>query len=639
MMTKPAAVIVDTSRSPHARLCPVPVDAVKLEDEFWEPRRAINRDVTLPSQYKHLQDTARLRNFERAAGTVDAPFEGIYFNDSDVYKWLEAAAWELACTPNPGLEAMVDAAIDLIAAAQQPDGYLNTYFMFERAEQRWSNLRDMHELYCAGHLIQAAVAHYRATGSDKLLNVARRFADCIGNVFGPASEGKKEQTDGHEEIEMALIELYRATGEERYLRQAQFFLEVRGRGTIGGSDYHQDHEPLRELKRMTGHAVRAVYYNAGAADLVAENGDEQVRAALERLWHNMVFRQMYVSGGIGSRYEGEAFGKDFELPNERAYTETCAAIGSVMWNWRMLQLTGEARFADMMELALYNGVLSGISLDGQSYFYQNPLSDDGTHRRQPWFGCACCPPNVARLLSQLPGYFYSTSDEGVWAHFYASNTARIELPNGGSIELRQRTKYPWEGQIDLEIIAVEGRAAEEEWTLFLRAPEWSPSYSSARVNDKPGDMIYSRSEKAEYMAIRRRWQAGDTVQAHFSMWEHLRQCHPYVIENRDRMALMHGPLLYCFEAIDNPGFDLRDVILSPRALMERKNIEALGNMTVLTTEAEILLLNEAYEDLLYFTVENRPKKLLALPVEITAIPYYAWANREPGRMQVWLRTK
>ncbi len=639
-MTKPAAVIVDTAHSPHARLCPVPVDTVQLEDEFWEPRRRVNRETTLPSQYKHLEDTGRLNNFRRAAGTLDAPFEGIFFNDSDVYKWLEAASWELAAGDNPPLQAMVDEAIELIAAAQQPDGYLNTYFMFEREAERWSNLKDMHELYCAGHLMQAAVAHRRATGSGKLLGVARRLADCICNVFGRKAEGKKEQTDGHEEIEMALVELYRATGEERYLRQAQFFLDVRGRGTIGGGAYHQDHEPLRELNRMTGHAVRAVYYAAGAADAVAESGDEEMHAALERLWGNMVFRQMYVSGGIGSRYEGEAFGKDYELPNERAYTETCAAIGSLMWNWRMLQLDADARFADIMEVALYNGVLAGISLDGQSYFYQNPLADDGTHRRQPWFGCACCPPNVARLLAQLPGYFYSVSEEGVWAHLYAANTARLALPQGGTVVFKQRTRYPWEGDVELEIVAVDGTAAEEEWTLFLRVPLWCRSFSKPKINDATIEITRPKQGGADYMAMRRRWQAGDKVKVSFIMPVRRVECHPHVAENHGRVALMRGPLLYCLEAEDNRALDLRDVVLSPRArLWTDERAELLGGVTALVAQAEVTPLGSDYDELLYFTAYNHPKKQPTQPIEITAIPYYAWANRAPGQMQVWLRTR
>ncbi|MGH2604392.1 MAG: glycoside hydrolase family 127 protein, partial [Dehalococcoidia bacterium] len=373
----------------------------------------------------HLEATGRIDNFRRAAGQQDGPFQGLYFNDSDVYKWLEAASWSLATDPDPELERLVDETIAAVAAAQQPDGYLDTYYILGDEAGRWTELVRTHELYCAGHLFQAAVAHHRATGKCSLLDVARRFADYICDVLGPAEDGKRPGTDGHEEIELAMVELARETGERRYLEQARYFLDARGYGLAGGDEYHQDHKPFRELDAMVGHAVRAVYLNAGAADIYAETGEPALLAALERLWRNMTTRRIYVSGGIGSRYEGEAFGRDFELPNARAYTETCAAIGSVMWAWRMLLLTGEARFADLMEQTLYNAVLPGVSLDGQFYYYQNPLEDDGHHRRQPWFHCACCPPNVARLLSSLPGYVYTVTDDEVWVHLYAEGAATL----------------------------------------------------------------------------------------------------------------------------------------------------------------------------------------------------------------------
>jgi DUF1680 family protein len=470
------AVVVDTTNSTGVRLKPVPLDAVRLDDEFWAPRRRINREQTLPSQFQHCETTGRIDNLRRAAGKMEGNFEGIYFNDSDVWKWIEAAAWTLAAdrsvderdvddselfdnsesVDNRELLEMLHIAVREAAAAQTPEGYLNSYFMRERASERWTNLRDMHELYCAGHFIQGAVAHYRGTADEMLLNVARRLADHIMDVFGE-EEGQKRMTDGHEEIEMALVELARATGETKYLRQAQFFLDVRGHGTIGGSAYHQDHIPFRDLTRMEGHAVRALYLNCGAADILAENGDQTLRPALDRLWHNAAHRQMYVSGGLGSRYEGEAFGKDYELPNERAYTETCAAIGSVMWNWRMLMFEGDARYTDMLETALYNAVMCGLSLDGQMYFYQNPLADDGTHRRQEWFGCACCPPNVARLLAQLPRL--SSTAHRVKVHGFISMLrvgadALAATPgNPTSLTLRQHTRYPWDGDVRIEIEA------------------------------------------------------------------------------------------------------------------------------------------------------------------------------------------
>src|SRR5579871_829364 len=356
--TRSSRPVVDMTRSPHARLRPAPLTAFRLEDAFWAPRLAVNREVTLPAQQRQCEETGRIDNFRRASGKKQGEFQGIYFNDSDVYKWAEAAAFSLATHPDPRLEADLDAVIAEIAAAQDTDGYLDTYFTFERAPERFTNLRDLHEIYCAGHLIQAAVAHHRATGKTTLLEVATRLADCLDRTFGP---DRRVGACGHEEAEMALVELYRETGEARYLNLARFFIEERGQkpGLFGNSAYYQDHLPFVEQTEVTGHAVRQLYLTCGAADVAAETGEAAYRDALEALWRNFTQRRIYVTGGAGSRYEGEAFGVDYELPNDRAYTETCAAIASVMWNWRMLHLTGETRFADLMETTLYNGMLSG----------------------------------------------------------------------------------------------------------------------------------------------------------------------------------------------------------------------------------------------------------------------------------------
>lgn len=626
--TQPLPVVVDTARSRYTRLRPVPITAVTLADQFWAPRRRINHEVTLPSQFQHLETSHRIDNFRRVSGKVDRPFEGPIFNDTDVYKWLEAAAWTMASEDDPELQRMVDAAIDEIADAQQPDGYLHTYFVGDKAGERWGNLRDLHEMYNAGHLIQAAVAHYRSTGSTRLLDIARRFADNIRATFGPAEQGKRAEADGHEEVEMALVELARATGDEQYRDQAQFFVDVRGRGAIGGRPYHQDHVPFRELEAMDGHAVRAVYYTCGATDLLAESGEQAMRDALERLWRNMVTRRMYVSGGIGARWEGEAFGKDFELPNARAYTETCAAIGSVMWNWRMLALEGDARFADLLELALYNGVLPGLSLDGQTYFYQNPLEDDGTHRRQPWFGCACCPPNVARLLASLPGYFYSVSGAGIWTHLYAEGQAEIELADGNVVRLRQQTRYPWDGEITLEV------NGEGTFSLFLRVPAWCGAGATLEVNGQP---FGGEAMPGTYMELRREWRPGDSVRLTLPMPVRQIVCHPYVAENRGRVALMRGPLLYCIEAADNPHVDPCDVALPAGATFTPEvRAELLGGVTVLRGPAEVRELPAGWTERLYRVTGPHPEASPGRTVELVAIPYYAWANRAPGRMQVWL---
>ena len=647
--TPASAVVVDTSASPHAAHRPVPVGNVRLSDAFLAPRLRINRETTIPSQYAHLEETNRLRNFRRAAGEFDGPFEGIYFNDSDVYKWLEAACWAIAANPDEpadDLTAMIDTVVGMIERAQDETGYVNTYFSVDRVDERWSDLRNKHELYCAGHLIQAAVAHHRATGSDRLLNVATRFADLICDTFGPAADGKREQTDGHEEIELALIELYRTTGERRYLDQARFFLDIRGSGTIGGDAYHQDATPIRKQGKMVGHAVRAVYLNAGAADLLAETGDAGLRAALDRMWVNMTARRSYVSGGIGSRWEGEAFGRNYELPNARAYTESCAAIGAVMWAWRMLMLGAEdnTRFADWIEHTLYNAMLPGLSLDGQSYFYQNPLADGGDHRRAPWFGCACCPPNIARMLAHLPGYVYSVTSrrfpesdgrhDSVWVHLFADSTATIPLHAGGSVTLRQETRYPWDGRVRIGITDVQEAG---DFTLQVRIPGWA---SGARVAVNGEPLAASEAAGGQYAMMRRVWKAGDVVEVTLPMPVERIVSHPRVLENTNRVALRRGPLLYCVEAADHLIGDVRDFVLPDDVeIVAAMRPDLLGGVVVLTADAEMEMAAPGWHGALYRTAEAATKDQpgRSSSVTLTAVPYYAWANRGTGPMAVWLR--
>lgn len=612
----------------------MPLEAVPIEDAFWAPRLRINRERTLPSQYRLLWETGRVDNLLRVAGKSEQPFQGRVFNDSDVYKWLEAASWTLAASraPDPELERMIDEAVEAVAGAQQPDGYLNSYFSLDRAGERWTNF-DLHEMYCAGHLFQAAVAHHRATGSTRLLDVATRFADHIDATFGPEGEGKRTGTDGHPEVEMALVELGRETGERRYIALAQYLVDVRGHGFLGnaydrfGRKYHQDHQPFRALEEIVGHAVRAVYLNAGVADIYAETGEAALYEALLRLWQDMTARKMYVSGGIGSRYEGESFGEAYELPNALAYTETCAAIGSVMWNWRMLLITGEARFADLMERTLYNAVLPGISLDGQTYFYQNPLADEGGHRRQEWFGTACCPPNVARMLASLPGYLYTTSDEGVWVHLYAAGTADVALSDGRVVELRQRTDYPWDGQIAVDV------QGEGPFSLFLRVPAWCGEATLA-VNGAP---VGERLEPGRYAEIRRDWRPGDVVALSLPMDVRRVISHPRVEENAGRVALMRGPLLYCLEQADHPGVDVRDMALPDDAPVQAESRpDLIGGVVTLTADGRQAPPGDAWTDDLYQEARSvgSPTEVMAEP--LTAIPYHVWANREAGPMRVWL---
>ena len=440
------AVVTDTRRTSGVAVQPVPIEAVRIGDGFWRGWLDRLYEVTLPSQHAQCEATGRLDNIRRVSGRVDAPFRGRYYDESDVYKWLEAASWALVGRQDPALRAMVDALVDDIAAAQQPDGYLHTYFALERADQRYTDLINKHELYCAGHLIQAGIAHRRATGADALLDVAVRLADHICAEFGPDA---RETADGHPEIELALVELARETGERVYAEQARFFLDQRGRRPprLGGYRYLQDHEPAAEQREIAGHAVRAIYLACGLADAGLELEDRALWEASERLWRSAYETRVYVTGGLGAHWAGESFGDAFDLPNRNSYAESCAAVAGVMWNWRLLTGTGEPRFADWMETTLYNGMLAGLSLDGAHYFYPNPLSAAEGQARVHWFDCACCPPNLARLLASLPGYLYGVSERALWVHQFAAGRVDADVPGAGRLSLAVDTDYPWSGEV------------------------------------------------------------------------------------------------------------------------------------------------------------------------------------------------
>jgi len=616
--------VVDTSKSPYAKLFPIPIKNVQIIDEFWAPRLKIVREVTLPSQYRLCEKTGRFANFRRAAGKEHCNFQGLFFNDSDVYKWIEAVAYSLAGVHDNVLLNLVQIVIPLIMAVQDKDGYLNTYFTFERRNERWTNLKDMHELYCAGHLIQAAISYYRFTGDRRLLDVACRVADNIGRFFGA---GKRLGVPGHPEVEMALVELYRTTGKEEYLDMARFFIDNRGKGLVGGSAYHIDHRPFRELTEIAGHAVRSIYLNCGATDVYMETGEKALWDALTKLWSNMTNRKMYITGGVGSRHEGEAFGEDYELPNVRAYAETCAAIANVMWNWRMLLISGDAKFTDVLELALYNCVLSGISLDGQQYFYVNPLEDNGHHKRQNWFECACCPPNIARLLTSLPGYFYSLSKKGVWVHLYASNIANVVV-DGMNVTITQKTRYPWEGDVDL-VMRLEKMAA---FSLFLRIPNWCQKPLILINGIELSDPI----KRDCYVEIHRLWEDGDTVHVSMPMFIEQIIANSNIIENNDKVALKRGPIVYCIEQVDNPNIDLKNLILPAEPVLEAKwKPDLLNGVVVIEGEAFVIEPIEQ-NDNLYFSLSETKTKIRS--VKFTAIPYFTWANREQGPMKVWIRS-
>ena len=629
--------VVDTTRSLHARLKPHSLAQITLRDEFWQPRRLRNRQHTLKSQAELIESTNRLANFRRAAGTESGAHEGFFFNDSDVYKWLEALASTLAepfvDEAPTALRALLDSASRDIAGAQEPDGYLMTYFTLHRAgvhPDRWEGLHTYHQLYCMGHFLQAAVAAYRATGDELLLDTARRVGDCLDETFGP---DKPPHIDGHPEIEMAMVELFRATGEPRYLKLAQSFVDARGQRTVDNPAAMQSFRGVREQKRLEGHAVCALYLAVGVTDLALETGEPALWQALDAQWDNLTNRQLYLTGGAGSRWAGEAFGRDFQLPNERAYAETCAAIALVMWAWRMAQRDGDARFVDTLERALYNGVLSGLSLGGDEYFYQNPLADDGTHRRAKWFGCACCPPNIARLLAQMPGYFYSQSGDEIWAHLFAQSTATFSLTGNRVVEIEQQTAYPWNGEVVFRVAFVDETDGKfnGEWTLHIRIPNWARD-ATLRVGEQDFPAI-----PGTYAAVRRAWKPGDEIRLTLPMPVEKIRSHPHVVENSGRVALMRGPLVYCGEACDHLGadaFDWRDVEIAPDAAFEPEHrADLLGGATILKGEAEVV---SPRQTALYGFVDEAPE-VARRAISLRLIPYCVWANRDAGPMQVWLK--
>lgn len=574
------------------------------------------------------------------------------FQDSDVYKWLEAAAYILAKEDHPELEKTADQVIDLIAAAQQPDGYLNTYFTVAEPEGRWRNLREEHELYCAGHLIEAAVAYYEATGKGKVLDVACRFADYISQIFG-TEQGQKRGYPGHEGLELALVKLYRVTDNRKYLELSKYFVDERGRQphyfeqeaiargdrhvtTHGGrwdSRYNQSHLPVREQKEAVGHAVRAMYLYAALADLARYTRDESLHKICEALWEDVVNRKMYITGGIGSSSYGEAFTIPYDLPNDTSYTETCAAIGLVFWASRMLNLDPNGAYADVMETALYNGVLSGMALDGKSFFYVNPLEvwpAAAEHRydqrhvkttRQGWFRCACCPPNLARLLASLEQYIFSYHEDSIYLHLYMSSVLNIAGEADG-ISIEVATGYPWDGQVELTVDVAQPR----EFTLALRIPGWCQT-PSATVNGEQLELaaIMDRG----YAKVNRLWLSGDKITLDFPMPVIRLAAHPQVRENAGRVALQRGPLVYCLEEADN-GPVLTDIVLPLEPEFQTTfDPELLGG--VVTIEAEAY--RSADDDQRLY----RPFSAALRKVRIKAIPYYAWNNRGVGEMLVWIR--
>ncbi|SNS73988.1 hypothetical protein SAMN05421812_101615 [Asanoa hainanensis] len=611
--------VVDTSASRHARLRPVAPQDVRVTDDFWAPRLRRNREVTIPAQHEQCETTGALRNFARAAGSVGGDFSGRYYSDSDVYKWIEAASWSLATDPSAELGDRLDAVIKLVSGAQDADGYLNTYFSVDRVGERWTDLVVRHEMYCIGHLVAAAVAHVRATGETTLLDVALRACTHIASRFAP---GEVPGTCGHPGLEMALVELYRTTGDERWLTLATWQLDSRGAGVLDGSEYLIDHEPVRTQSRVTGHAVRALYLYAGMADVVLETGDAELRGALQRLWADLSGGKTAVTGGVGARWDGEAFGDAYELP-DRAYNETCAAIAHIFLAWRLLLLTGEPEYRDAVETALHNGVLPGLSQSGTEFFYQNPLADAGRHRREPWFSCACCPPNIARLLASLPGYLYTTSDEGLWVQLYIGNQADLRLADGTPVRVDVATGLPWRGTVGVTV----SPPAPTEFTLFLPVPGWAGGDVTVRVNGVDAAV----EAGSRQVALRRTWTAGDSVELGFGTEVRALVAHPRVAATHHRVALARGPLVYCVEQADHetPVAGLR--LRGTEEWAAEHRADLLGGVTTLTATGSAVAVDDGP---LYRTYSGSPEPTSSVPV--TAIPYYAWANRAPGEMRVFI---
>jgi uncharacterized protein len=633
----PASTTTST-KQPGSTWTPVSWKAVSIDDAFWSPHLQVNREVTLPRIYQISQETGRIDNFRLNWKPGMEPKPHIFW-DSDVAKWLEAASYSLGTHPNPELETKVDEVIGLIVAAQQPDGYLNTYFTAVEPENRWTNLRDWHELYCAGHMIEAAVAHFQATGKRVLLDAMCRYADYIDNVFGNGP-GKKRGYPGHEEIELALVKLYQVTGEKRYLYLSKYFVDERGRqphyfdieARLRGEDpaafwartyeYNQSHLPVREQSEVVGHAVRAMYLYSAMADLARDLPDQSLFAADQRLWNHLCTTRLYINGGLGPSRHNEGFTADYDLPNETAYAETCAAIGFVFWNHRMLQLDCNARYADILERALYNGVLSGVSLNGEKFFYENPLASLGTHHRQSWFRVACCPPNIARLFASLGQYIYSVNDTDIAVHLYMQNTAQMTVGER-EVRVRQETAYPWNGTITLRLTLDEPATLG----LRLRIPGWCQE-ARLKVNGETFDIAGHLEEG--YVRVERVWQSGDRVELDLAMPVERMYANPNVRQDVGCVAFQRGPLVYCLEGADNNVPLYRILVPRTAELQSRFEPDLLGGVTVIRGQA-LFEDDSGWAGKLY---RSRPPSLQS--ETITAIPYYAWDNRQPGEMRVWL---
>jgi DUF1680 family protein len=624
----------------------VPFTAVHFDDAFWAPRLATNRAVTIPYAFGQCKASGRMDNFERAAAVLrgeniaNRKPPGFPFDDTDPYKVLEGASYSLAVQPDPKLSAYLDSLIAKFAAAQEADGYLYTTRTIDPAHphpwagtNRWVNDPELsHELYNAGHLFEAAAAHYQATGKTNLLNVALKEANLLCRTFGPGNN-QLHLWPGHEIVEMGLVRLYRITGDPRYLNLARYFIDVRG-SHPGGDDYHQSRIPPVNQAEALGHAVRAGYLYSGMADVAALTGDPQYTRAIDAIWENVTDKKLYLTGGIGSRKEGEAFGDDYELPNLTAYNETCAAVANIYWNERLFLLHGDAKYVDVLERTLYNGLLSGVSLDGTKFFYPNPLESDGSHQRSAWFGCACCPGNLTRFLPSLPGYLYAQSGDTLYVNLYAGSTASVTLDNGRTFKIIQETRYPWDGTVKMTIQSEWQRS--RQFTIKLRIPGW------ARNEAVPGGLYMFADSQHEavtltvnggdvpvkldkgYVTLDREWKSGDVIELGLPMLIRKVAANKNVAADLNRIALQRGPIVFCAEWPDTPNGKVRQLLLpDEQPLTTRFNPALLNGVQIIEGKGFNVLTNE---------FGHTVKRLQ----DFMVIPYFAWANRGPGDMIVWI---
>ncbi len=586
---------------PSKVLNQVDFSRVKIGDQFWTPRLERHATRTQPTCIDQIENkTARIRNFKNVA-SGQGKHSGICFDDSDVYKALEGMAYSLVNHPDKQIEAKIDEWVDYIGKAQLDDGYINTYYTLKDLDQRWTSM-DMHEMYCAGHMIEAAVAYYRATGKDRFVKICERFVDHMMSTFGP---DKRHWVPGHEEIELALVKLFELTGKTEYLDFAHWLLEERGHGHALkpnerlGKAYYQDAVPVAQMTDITGHAVRLMYLFCGMADVSAYKETGYIKT-LDELWHDVVDRNMYITGGIGQSASNEGFTKDYSLPNASAYCETCASIGMVLWNYRMNQFSGDAKYIDVLERAMYNGVLAGINLQGDRFFYVNPLESAGKHHRKEWYGCACCPSNITRFLPSIGNYVYGTGSDALWVNLYMGNEAKIDI-DGRQVDISMQTQYPWDGNVKLTI----GTKMKKD--LKLRIPGWCKAYTIV-VNGKEYKKF--TTDKG-YAVLKRKWKAGDTVELRMEMPVEQVAADPRVKEDEGMRAIQRGPLVYCAEEIDNvASYD--SFLLTPQTRF------TLWQPDGILAETRGIVADNGSQ-------------------QLRLIPYYAWDNREASKMKVWVK--